>query len=95
MKFKMGIAPEMRNSAWRRPSTPPITNADDTDGICLRSDSNLAVLVILLEEKDETCSVFSGSGKTVPKENVSDCQIRKRKCITLFDYFTENASRMS
>lgn len=67
MKSKIGIAPEMRNRAWRRPKTPPITNAEDTDGIRLRSDSCLPVVVALLEENDEMCSLFPVSGKSIPK----------------------------
>lgn len=78
MKFKIGIAPEIRNSAWRRPNTPPITNADDTDGMCLRSDSNLvAAVVLLFEEKDAICSLFSVSEEATPREKTLQLVIKQ------------------
>lgn len=43
MKFNRGFAPDIRNMACRRPRIPPITNADEADGICLLSGSNLTI----------------------------------------------------
>ena len=47
MKFNRGFAPEIRNMAWRRPRMPPVTNADEADGIFFLSGSNLAISKLL------------------------------------------------
>lgn len=47
MKFNRGFAPEIRNKAWRRPRMPPITSADEADGICLLSGSILTTSKLL------------------------------------------------
>lgn len=63
----MGIAPRTRMRAWRRPSTPPITNAEDTDGTCFRSLPSLTGNVDLSEQENELQASPSGSDKAMTK----------------------------
>ena len=44
MKFNKGFAAAIRNAAWMRPRMPPITSADEAEGICLLLGSFLTTL---------------------------------------------------
>jgi len=44
MKFNKGFAADMRNTVWMMPRMPPISNAEEAEGICLLLCSNLAIL---------------------------------------------------
>lgn len=55
MKLRIDFALKIRNRAWMRPSTPPITNADEADGICLLSCSNSIFFVLFTVLDGELC----------------------------------------
>lgn len=58
----MGFAPKTRNRVWRKPSMPPIANAEEADGMRLWCPHSVMV-VDLSKEADEVCACSSWSDK--------------------------------
>lgn len=72
MKFNKGLAQDMRNIAWSIPRMPPITRADEAEGIFLLLVSALTASKLPLT-KSESCTPTLVSAKKMKR--VSTCQV--------------------